>query len=107
MLKTLEWTSKVNFFLAKWACGLFLLSLAVGYIIHNHIVKGCTDGALSYGDCTFRGINVSYEVTMFSWGAIALFILGSFFTLAFLFFGLVAKLYNKFRQSGAAKPRRC
>jgi hypothetical protein len=94
MLKIGEWIAKVNLAFAKWSYGLFVLSLLMSIVLHNFILTGCTDGSLSYGGCMFMGNDVSYEVTLFSWGSIVLFLAGSVFTVIFKIFEFITAQYK-------------
>lgn len=95
MLKILEKITSINFTLAKVSYGLFVLSIIIGFIIHNFVVTGCTDGSFGFDNCMFNGTDVSLEVTKFSWYGILLFVAGCFFTVFFKFFEIVTTQYNK------------
>ncbi len=50
----------------KWLGIFLLLQMAVSWIIGQY-VTGCYDGAFSYGGCTYKGRDVSPEITQLSW----------------------------------------
>lgn len=98
MLIVCEWFLKINFILAKWCYGLFVLSLPLGYILHNYIVTGCSDGAIGYGGCMYKGLDVSTQVNDFAWGTILLFAAGSIFTIIFKVFDIGVSQHKSYKQ---------
>ena len=95
MLCICEWIVKVSFILAKCSYGLFVLSMVLGLVLHSYVITECIDGALSYGGCMYQDQDVSSEVTWLTWGSMALFALGSCFTVIFKAFEIGVTQYKQ------------
>jgi len=85
---------QINFTLAKWCYGLFLLGLLVSWV-YGYFITDCIEGAMSYKNCSFNGRDVSAAVNYYAWLHILLFVAGTIFTVVYKLFELLQKQYNK------------
>lgn len=85
--------------LAIWSFALFAMLLVFDLCIHWFLVTDCVGGSFGYDECTFRGEDVSVELTTMSMVPMAFFVASGVFLVVFKLFEMSSTQYNQAKQA--------
>ena len=85
--------------LAIWSFGLFAVLLLADLCVHWFLVTDCVGGSFGYDGCTYRGEDVSMQLTFMSMVPMAFFVASGVFLFVFKFLEMTATQYNQAKQA--------